>query len=73
MVRIRIQNFPEAGSVINSSGSSTLETTRMIPNSGDYLHNETLERYALKIVSVFVVELEVVVEDKRRLHVHRHL
>jgi hypothetical protein len=38
-----------------------------------YLHNEAFERYALKIVSVLVVELEVVVEDERRLHVHRHL
>ncbi len=73
-IGIWFRNFPKAGSGINSSGSTTLKLPVWFPLWKDfYLHYETLERYALKIVGVLVVELEVVVEDERRLHVHRHL
>ena len=38
-----------------------------------YLHDESFQRNSFEIISVFVIELEIVMEYEGGLHIHRHL
>ena len=65
---------PECNNVANHrlKNDSIIILTQLLMTMTSYLHDKSLEADSFKVVGVFAIEFEVVVENEAVLHVTRH-